>query len=136
MTPTAASDQPFSSGPQPNLKVVYSTQLVYSTNCASPLQATTATSRPTPFSWASPRSEPSGLAVLQVNGAPALGRQRLGQHEIAVEQIDQRKAAGDEERKLQIDRAQQAAHHRPDDEAQAEHRAQHAEALGALFGRR
>ena len=27
-TPTAASDSPFSSGPQPNLKVVYSTQVV------------------------------------------------------------------------------------------------------------
>src|SRR5262249_60675524 len=65
--PTAASDQPFSSGPQPNLKVVYSTQLVYSTNCARPLHATTATNFPAPFSCASPRSELTGLADARWN---------------------------------------------------------------------
>jgi hypothetical protein len=36
---------------------------------------------------------------------------------------------------VQVDGAQQAAHRRAEDEAQAEHRAQHAEALGALFRR-
>src|ERR1700676_4944898 len=62
-TPTANSDQPFASGPQPNLKVVYSTQVVYSTNCASPAQAITATSKPTPLVCDSARSEATGFAA-------------------------------------------------------------------------
>ena len=66
MTPTAASDQPFSRGPQPNLKVVYKTQEVYSTNCASPLKATTPTSGPTPLSCASARSEFSGFRAFHL----------------------------------------------------------------------
>src|SRR2546430_13484228 len=37
---------------------------------------------------------------------------------------------------LQIDRAQEAAHHRPEDEADAEHRPHHAEALRPLLARR
>ena len=64
-TPTIASDQPFSRGPQPNLKLPYSTQQVYRTNCASPLKATTPTSGPTPRSCASLDSELTGFAARQ-----------------------------------------------------------------------
>ena len=69
-------------------------------------------------------------------GSAALERQRLGQHEPAVQQVEQREAARGEERQAQVDRAEQPAHHRPEDESQAEHRPQHAEALGAILGRR
>ena len=68
--------------------------------------------------------------------AALLRRQRLGQDEPAVEQVEQRQRAGGEERQAQVDRAEQPAHDRAEDEAEAEHGAEQSEALGAVFGRR
>ena len=65
----------------------------------------------------------------------ALERQRLGQHEPAVEQVDEREAAGDEERQAQVDRAEQPADDRAEDEAETEHRAEQAEAARPVGGR-
>ena len=47
--PTANSDHPFSCGPQPNLKVVNSTQLLCKMNCDRADKPMTTTSTPTPF---------------------------------------------------------------------------------------
>src|SRR5439155_18953796 len=68
ISPIVNSDQPFCVGPQPYLKVVYSTHEVCVMNCASALNATTSTSEPTPFSSPSPRSELTGFASRSTNG--------------------------------------------------------------------
>src|SRR5664280_1816150 len=72
--PTVNSDQPFSSGPQPNLNLVKSTQLEYMMNCARPVHATTATSMPTPPSRPSRVSEAIGFSAVR----HSTGRRRLG----------------------------------------------------------
>ena len=91
-------------------------------NWAKPLQAITATSRPTPFVCDSARNDVTGFADRHSKRAPLPGRQRLGQHEPAVQQVEQRERAGGKERQVQVDRTEQAADHRPEDEAETEHR--------------
>ena len=80
------------------------------------------------------RRERTGIAPVEF---PAIrNRQRFRQHEIAVQQIEHRQTSGDEEWQSQIHRAEQAADDRSHDEADAEHRAQHAESFRAqLRGR-
>jgi len=75
------------------------------------------------------------IGVAPVKGSATLQRQRLGQHEEAITPVHQRQAASHEERQMQVDGTKHATHHRAEDEAHAEGRAQHAEALGALLGR-
>ena len=69
------------------------------------------------------------VGLLPAERPPPVLWQRLGQHEPAVGQVHQRQRAGHVERQVQVDGAQQPAHGRPHDEADAEHRAQQAEAL-------
>ena len=105
--PTAASDQPFSSGPQPNLNVVYK----HPAGVEHELRQTAARDHrhqpPRALQLRQPaqRSDRIRRRSSRMN-VPALRGSDSGQHEIAVEQIDQRQAAGDEERQAQADRAQ------------------------------
>ena len=62
-------------------------------------------------------------------------RQRFRQHEQAVAEVEDRQSRGEPERQAMVDVAEHAADQRADDEAQAERRADHAEALRAFFRR-
>ncbi len=61
--------------------------------------------------------------------------QRFGQHEIPVEEIGQAETGRNPERQPHVDAAEQATDCRPDHEAEAECRAEHAEAGSALLRR-
>ena len=61
--------------------------------------------------------------------------QGFGQHQPAVEEVEQREAGCEPERQAQVDFPQQPANQWSDDETQAEGRADHAERLGALLRR-
>ena len=77
------------------------------------------------------RAERIGVRPVEARAAVAR-RERFGQHEQAVEEVQQRQAGGEPERQPQVDLAQHAADQRADDEAEAERRAEHAVAPGAL----
>ena len=62
VSPTVNNAQPFCAGPQPYLKVVYSTKLECITNCASDARPITATSGPTASMRLRPSSALTGLA--------------------------------------------------------------------------
>ncbi len=75
------------------------------------------------------------MAPVELRAAP-FGRQRFGQDEEAVAEVGQRERRRCPERQAQIDPAEKSAERRPDHEAEAECGAEHAEARGALLGRR
>ena len=68
IAPIAHSDQPICCGSQPNLSCVYSAQVPCRMNCASDVNAITASSAPMPLSCARCISEPTGFALAQLNG--------------------------------------------------------------------
>jgi hypothetical protein len=75
------------------------------------------------------------LARRQSKARRASSGQRLGQHQRAVHEVQQAEAPGREERRARAERAEEAAERRPQDEADAEGRADQPEVLRALLGR-
>ena len=73
------------------------------------------------------------ILPLQSRLAP-LGRQRLGQHEHAVAEVQQAAHARDPERQPGIVVSEPAANGRAKNKAGSKSRAEHAKCLGALFG--
>ncbi len=77
-----------------------------------------------------------GIGGLELEGAAFLRRQRLRQYEQTVEKIRKAQACRDPEGKPGILIAKQPAECRPEHEADAKGRADHAEGLGAFVGLR
>mmetsp|Transcript_26318 Transcript_26318/g.62508 ORF Transcript_26318/g.62508 Transcript_26318/m.62508 type:complete len:499 (-) Transcript_26318:2047-3543(-) len=73
------------------------------------------------------------IELAQFQRPAPLDRQRLRQHEEAVQPVHHRQAARDIEGQPHIDVPQQAADHGAEHETQAEHRTQLAEALGPVL---
>ena len=80
------------------------------------------------------RADGVGLLPVELGHAP-LRRQGFRQDQQAVEPVGESQACGDQERQAQVDLAQEAADARPDDEPDAEGRAEQAEGGGALLRR-
>ncbi len=92
------------------------------------------TSEPTPLSSRQARAaqRPDWPRARRTAGAARAAATRAARSSRRA-RFSSASAAGDEERQVQVDVAEQAAHHRAEDEAHAEHRAEQAEALGALL---
>ena len=76
------------------------------------------------------------IRVAKREGAAVLRRQRLGQHEEAVERVQEAQTGRDEERQPQPDSAEQTAEDRSEDEAYAEGDVDQAVVPGPGFRRR
>ena len=128
-TPTANSDQPFSRGPQPKLerRVEHPARVEHRAAPARPARRPRRARRRRGAASA-PAAPPSGFGPRERELRAPVRRQRFGTARTSRTAVQQRERGGDVERQSQVDRAEQAARHRPEDEAEPERRAEHAEA--------